>query len=231
MKYLLNERQHEGTARILKGDPQTTQAIVDQLDTKWKFTSGVLSFEEPDIPEERKRELIQDFERVFLAGLEQEQYNSLWVEHRDKDRLELHYLIPRVELQSGKALSVYSHQRDLKKKDLFQTYWNAELGLSSPHEQNSLQGAKPKWSAQRGKIAEEIDALVCDGVSAGTIENRMDVRRLLVEELGLTVTRTTKTSMTVEHEGKKIRLKGLYYGEDFRSAAEAGREAARAARE
>lgn len=71
------------------------------------YTVGVLSFEEIDISNTAKREIMADFEKSLLAGLDQDQYNICWVEHRDKDRLELNFVIPNVELTTGKRLQPY----------------------------------------------------------------------------------------------------------------------------
>ncbi|WP_213085254.1 relaxase/mobilization nuclease domain-containing protein, partial [Neisseria gonorrhoeae] len=38
---------------------------------------------------------------------DKDQYNCLWVEHRDKGRLELNFVIPNIELLSGKRLQPY----------------------------------------------------------------------------------------------------------------------------
>ncbi|WP_434221106.1 hypothetical protein, partial [Klebsiella pneumoniae] len=38
---------------------------------------------------------------------DRDQYACLWVEHRDKGRLELNFVIPNIELQSGKRLQPY----------------------------------------------------------------------------------------------------------------------------
>ncbi|MGK3325838.1 hypothetical protein ACSLPB_29600, partial [Escherichia coli] len=42
-----------------------------------------------------------------LPGLEKNQYSILWVEHQDKGRLELNFVIPNMELQTGKRLQPY----------------------------------------------------------------------------------------------------------------------------
>ncbi|MGU0043982.1 hypothetical protein ACVXHA_22160 [Escherichia coli] len=56
-------------------------------------------------PEDVKR--WRSFERVLMPGLEKNQYSILWVEHQDKGRLELNFVIPNMELQSGKLQPYY----------------------------------------------------------------------------------------------------------------------------
>ncbi|WP_289394746.1 hypothetical protein [Pantoea stewartii] len=54
-----------------------------------KYTSGVLSFSEQDLPPGQREKLMASFERVLMPGLDKDQYSVLWVEHQDKGRLEL----------------------------------------------------------------------------------------------------------------------------------------------
>ena len=108
--YLLNEREQQGTAKVLQGDPNLAREIINNLKFKQKTTVGCLSFEEPNISEDLKHQLIADFENHLLPGLEKEQYNILWVEHRDKGRLELNFVIPKIELTTQKSLNPYYHK-------------------------------------------------------------------------------------------------------------------------
>jgi hypothetical protein len=65
---------------------------------------GVLSFEEANLEEQQKQEIMQSFEETLLAGLDRDQYDITWIEHTDKGRLELNFVIPNVELSTGKRL-------------------------------------------------------------------------------------------------------------------------------
>ena len=86
---------------VLRGDPETTHALIDTLDTKWKFTAGVLSWHPDDkVTPQQEEKVMDDFEKVAFAGLEADQRNILWVRHRHAKHHELHFLIPRVELAS-----------------------------------------------------------------------------------------------------------------------------------
>lgn len=56
---------------VLRGDVNTTRDLIDSLDTKWRFTDGVLSWhtDGPVTPEQERRAM-DDFEQVAFAGLE-----------------------------------------------------------------------------------------------------------------------------------------------------------------
>ena len=73
------------------------------------------------------------FERVLMPGLDKDQYSVLWVEHRDKGRLELNFLIPNTELLTGKRLQPYYDRADRPRIDAWQTIVNGRLGLHDPN--------------------------------------------------------------------------------------------------
>lgn len=51
--------------QVLRGDPVMTRALIDSIERRWKFTSGVLSWH-PDekISEAQEEEVMDAFERV-----------------------------------------------------------------------------------------------------------------------------------------------------------------------
>ncbi|MXD28281.1 hypothetical protein FQZ90_26885, partial [Escherichia coli] len=84
-----------------------TRVIIHAMHFSNKYTLDVMSFAEKELaPGERER-VMTSFERVLMPGLEKDQYSILWVEHQDKGRLELNFVIPNMELQSGKRLQPY----------------------------------------------------------------------------------------------------------------------------
>ncbi|MGE2624571.1 plasmid mobilization relaxase MbeA, partial [Escherichia coli] len=85
-------RNREG-ARVLQGKPEEVRELIDASSYAKKYTSGVLSFAEADLPAGQREKVMDSFERVLMPGLDKDQYSILWVEHRDKGRLELNFLI------------------------------------------------------------------------------------------------------------------------------------------
>jgi hypothetical protein len=73
------------------------------------------------------------FERVLMPGLDKDQYSILWVEHEDKGRLELNFLIPNTELLTGRRLQPYYDRADRPRIDAWQTIVNGRLGLHDPN--------------------------------------------------------------------------------------------------
>ncbi|MCV5277291.1 relaxase/mobilization nuclease domain-containing protein, partial [Escherichia coli] len=68
-----------------------------------------------------------------MPGLEKDQYSILWVEHQDKGRLELNFVIPNMELQSGKRLQPYYDRADRPRINAWQTLVNHHYGLRDPN--------------------------------------------------------------------------------------------------
>ncbi|MFS1178769.1 relaxase/mobilization nuclease domain-containing protein, partial [Enterococcus lactis] len=81
--------------------------------------------------------VMASFERVLMPGLEKNQYSILWVEHQDKGRLELNFVIPNMELQTGKRLQPYYDRADRPRIDAWQTLVNHHYGL---HDRCALSG-------------------------------------------------------------------------------------------
>lgn len=223
--YLLDQKRLEnGTARIIKGDEQNTRDLIMSISKKQKTTFGVLSFEEANIPEAQKYELMAEFEKTFCAGLRKDQYNILWVEHTDKGRLELNCIIPKIELSTGKSFNPYFNGSDFHLADLFQNSCNFKYGFSDPKDPAktaTVSGSKKQIGLF--KDYEELDQKLKLLVSEGSIQDRSELVALLVEN-GIEVTRQGGNYISVKlPESKKARrLNGGIYEKQFTSVDELG---------
>ena len=140
--YLLNERVQQGTAQLLKGDPEETTEIINGLGFSKIFTSGCLSFDSEEskkIDDELKQKLMNDFERSLFGDFDRSRISGYWVEHTDKKnektgepRLELNFVIPKIDLESQKSLNPYYHKADLKRVELWQDLTNLENSFTNP---------------------------------------------------------------------------------------------------
>lgn len=94
---------------VVRGDMAGTRELIDSIERKWTYTHGVLSFALEDAPSEAEQATAMDeFERLAFAGLDREQYDITWVRHQHTEggRVELHFVVPRMDLTSGKALNI-----------------------------------------------------------------------------------------------------------------------------
>ena len=223
--YLLGrDRQREG-ATLDRGDPEAIMAIIDASPYAKKYTSGVLSFSEPDLDRKSKDKIMSDFETMMFPGLDADQYACMWVEHRDKDRLELNFVVPNIELQSGKRLQPWYHKRDLKRVNNWKNITNHTYKLTDPDNplnHRSLVTAR-NLPANRKIAAETITSSLMTVMANGLITNRADVIKTL-SDAGFLVARETKNSISIADPdgGKNLRLKGAIYERDFKFNAETG---------
>jgi mobilization protein len=227
INYLLNERKAAGTARVIKGDENLTRAIIRSITYKQKTCFGVLSFQEKRdfLTEEQKLKIIKDFEYALLGEYMLERTNVLWVEHSDKDgRLELNFLVPKIDLKIGKSFNPYFAKYDQTRIDLIKKIINDEYGLSSPDDPAKEQTIlSSKKNINHYKNLEELDQKLHDLVKQGSIKNRDHVIELLIQS-GIEITRINKKGVTIILPNKKTknRLKGGIYDADFTSTQRLG---------
>lgn len=217
--YLLGKDRERERASVLRGNPDETAAIIDGSAYAKKYTSGCLSFEEHNISEDKKRELMTDFEECLFPNLDKSQYNVLWVEHRDKGRLELNFVIPNIELETGKRLQPFYHKSDLKRVDSWCTIKNIEHGFSDPKDpakRQAVLSSKNLPKTQKEAVA-AINETMLFWVKEGAVKDRQGVVKVL-EAAGFEVARQTKTSISIKDPdgGRNIRLKGAIYEQNFR---------------
>jgi len=219
VQYLLGtDGQREGST-LLRGDPELTIALIDSSKYAKKYTSGVLSFSEGDIPNEHKQQIMDSFERALLPSMDGDQYHCLWVEHQDKGRLELNYVIPNLELTSGKRLQPYYDRADRPRMNAWKDLINEKYGLSDPNDPAKRQALTLPSDLPRA--TQEAQTAITDGLKGmaaqGLISSREDVLSAL-EQGGFVIARETKSSISIENPtgGRNIRLKGALYERDFK---------------
>ena len=213
--YLLNKPDNH--AKTLQGNPRLTQAIADGLAFKNTYTAGCLSFEEEDIPEHQKLEIMTRFENSLLAGLDHDQYNISWVQHTDKGRLELNFVIANVNLETGKRLQPYYDKAHRPLVENFKQVINHEYGLTDPNSPDKKQTLISDNRLPSNK--KEALQLINDGITAqikqGRIKNREDVINCL-EEAGFEIARVTPKNISIKTTGQNLRLKGALYEQSFK---------------
>ncbi len=241
VEYLIRETDSKGVRReplpeVIKGNPNQTIQLIDSLDFKYKFHSGVISFAPEDAPTEaQQKAIIESFEKTAFAGLEADQYDILWVRHShtSNGRVELHFVTPRVELTTGKSMSIappgwqnyYCHWRDK---------WNYENQWSDPTDPARARTYQPGYQALRDAQDKRLELAglpvkkkenyrkvitdyITDNIRLGKIKNRDDIINTL-QKADLEITRTGSNYLTVTSNqiGQRIRLKGGIYDASWR---------------
>ncbi|MFP6104412.1 relaxase/mobilization nuclease domain-containing protein [Helicobacter pylori] len=221
VNYLLNERVKQGTAKVLKGDANLTKSLLLSLTQKHKACVGCLSFEESNIDESLKYELMESFENALLTQEMQGRYNILWVEHTDKGRLELNFVIPKIDLEKQKAFNPYYHKVDLKRIDTWQNVVNLKYTFTNPKDLKKQQisnyhNTKTPQGKAIFKNYKELDNYLYNAVTQGLLNSRAEIIELL-QASNYEITRQGKDYISVKlpNQQKAKRLKGIIYDERF----------------
>lgn len=225
-EYLLNERVENGTAKLLKGDPDQVTEIINSLGYSKIFTSGCLSFDADEskrVDDNLKQKLMSDFERALFGDFDKSRVSRYWVEHSDKDRLELNFVFANVDLLTGKNLPVYYHANDQYRINDFKDLANLTYDLSDPNapERKQITIIDNNQSQSRKDIKTDIHNLLTQKFIMGDINCRDDVVATLVE-CGFEITRVAPKSLSIKHPNddkpQPIRLKGAFYEQQFQSS-------------
>lgn len=113
VNYMTKLKDHDGSIRtvapeLLFGDSSTTIDLINMIDRKHKFISGLISFREEEKPTKNQMlDIVEDFRKSFLPGLEVDSFNDLWVIHNDKKNVEMHFIFLREEIKTGKSLNIF----------------------------------------------------------------------------------------------------------------------------
>lgn len=232
LDYLLGEDREREHAQVLSGDVELTAQLIDSSPFAKKYTSGCLSFYEHDLSDQDKQKIMQNFEECLFPGLDKDQYQILWVQHQDKvnkdtgqTRLELNFVIPNVELSTGKRLQPFYAPVDLDRVDLFKQITNTEHSLYDPDDPEHRQLFLNKKNLPKDikDFKEQLHQRVYRAVSNGEVADRQELVQWL-ELNQINVTRQVKNSISIEnpYEGAKrpIRLEGEIYEQGFRATDE-----------
>lgn len=223
--YLLGKDGDRPDAEILRGDVEQQKLLIDSLEFKRQYTSGCLSFEEaPDhLTLKQKNEIMDSFEETITAGLEVDRVSFAWIEHRDKGRLELNFVIANVDLEHGRLFQPYIHSQDKTRINAWKDIQNIEYDLSDPNDpiRKRLMAQRdnlPRATKEaREAITEGLESMVANGL----ITNRHEVIQTL-QEGGFEIARETDKAISIKNPsgGRNIRLTGGLYERDFKFSPE-----------
>ena len=232
LDYLLGEDREREHAQVLSGDVELTAQLIDSSPFAKKYTSGCLSFYEHDLSDQDKQQIIQNFEQCLFPGLDQDQYQILWVQHQDKvnqetgeTRLELNFVIPNIELSTGKRLQPFYAPVDLDRIDLFKQITNTQHRLYNPDDPEHQQLFLNKKNLPKDikDFKEQLHQRIYRAVVNGEIVDRQELV-LWLESNQLKVTRQVNKSISIENpyeDAKRpIRLEGEMYEQSFRATGE-----------
>lgn len=219
--YLLNQRVNNNTAKLLKGNRELAESLEKLSTAKTKYFSGVLSFAEREkrFTEEEKMEIIEAFEKTFCPDdYLRERLNFTWIQHTDKKRLELNFVVNSTfrndpdKLLKDKKEFYHWHKPQIKRFDAFRDFIDAKYGLASVHDNGSQHiFTAPDYQI---KSRDDVETLVEMVLRANMKSNSklIESRSELIagmKKFHMNVSREVKGSISVLPEGSKkpIRIK------------------------
>jgi len=240
INYLLSEKNHTGANRsfkpkVLEGNANITTQIINTISRDWKYVSGVIAFRDNEKPtQEQMLNVIDKFKQTFLAGLSANQFNALFVLHRDKGNDEIHFVVPMIELTTGKRLNIHPPgQKNQNFYRLFSSVLNQELGFAQIVP-NNLKIALPSHKLKSSEFKDDqrknilLEKEVKKAIVSGKIENRTQLCKFLDEELGVSIHRQGKDYISIRLPGdqKSRRLRGPMFEENanYRDMLETSRK-------
>lgn len=237
--YLLDKLDHLGNVRagveVLRGDATTFNAVCDASPHLWKYTSGVIAWSKDDAPtDEQIQEVLNDFEKHAFSGLNLSQYHLFAVLHTDDDGSKhIHVLAPRLDIQSGKSLNIAPPGHE-KHFDSLRDFLNTKYQWSRPDDLLLMRTTQEpnhiaKLNAQAKKILNEqdftnltksqfckiIDNYVKTLLKTQTVKNRAEIVSCIEQLEGVASVRAQQTVTVTLNNGKKHRLPGDFYHEQF----------------
>lgn len=223
VNYLLGDKDHTGKIRsvkpeVISGDPELTVDLINMVERKYKYTSGVLSFRTEENPTDKEiKEIISAFRKSFMPGLNEDNFNDLWVAHRDKGNLELHFIVVAEEFKSGKQLNISPPGK--RKTEHFNSFvkvvnqhygWNQVI--ADPLKV-ALSAFDLKVNDKEAKTSKVIKNYISEKLHTNILNGKIGDRNQLIKFLKqhkIEITRVGKDYLSIKmpNELKARRLKG-----------------------
>ena len=237
IQYLVAEKDAKGQDRavveILDGDATWMSLIGDQLNTKYKYTSAVISWEKDDHPTQMQvQETLDEFYLSAFSGLETHRKASYAVLHHEPDGCKhLHVLMLRSDLSTGLAYNPAPPGHEYHFNCL-RNYLNHKYDWADPEDPQRKQFYKQsridpyvylREAVVRGSVSDykvELKRFIDYQFSRGEIQQHTDVCNTLKKFGSIRVVpahngRPSYISLKSAHFAKEIRLKGALFEEEF----------------
>lgn len=218
INYLLGVDFKRKDASIITGSPILTCNIIDSLKFKKRYLSGCLAFTEKDLEHNLQLEIINLFMDVVRGNLLPHQINFLWVKHKDKQNLELNFVIPCVDLVTLRSIDLFLPDFDRDFCHKFCDYINAKYNLNSPNDPiNNGVIYFGRYDSDRDiEVKKYLHIEIGKNIVNGRIASREELIKFL-ENFQLIFEKAYKKSLVFKsHDDNKLLfLRGPVYSENF----------------
>lgn len=215
------------TARIVRGSPELVKSVIDQIPPgrKQRFTAGVIS-DLSRLDRCHDDGLLAEFQLMLLAG--RPESSMLWcaIEHTDKDKRELHFVIVLLDLLFGKFENPYIDRIDRHGFAAWVEQFALRHDLEIPSEKLRVKPPFEHCTLRKvdTEFLEEVWHQVSGWVQGEEVTCRNDLERKLAEEGHQVRFYSRKKPRPLEQpriigpDGNELPLRGsTYYRIDFGS--------------
>ena len=221
LKYILEN----DTARVVRGNPEITQWVIDQTPSglRQRFVSGVVN-DLASLDGNHDDVLLDELEGMFLARKPASAMPWCVIEHTDKGKREFHFVIPKFDLLFGKSFYPYVDHIDRHAFQAWVEHFALRYNLEFPNENLRV---RPAFEHMRNlrkcdrEFLEKIWNQVHLWVKFGNVACRTDLERRLIKE-GYKVRFSKHAGGPLQQpvilgpDGKSLRLSNsIYYNPDF----------------
>ena len=205
--YLLKKREAEEVI-VRRGQPVFFADLVDSLEYTNPYSSAVIAFAPEDRPtEEQIEEVIEKFQQTAWAGLEDDDFCILAVEHRRKDGkgTHLHFLIANYHIGRKKHYNPAPPGWQ-KRYDLLRDYFNLKYGWARPDDEKRARKVQPGYLAFPGVAAEKRQVLAWAEAMA---EMGLGVREIaeIAQASGAEIVRSGNDYVTLAWGKQRVRVR------------------------
>lgn len=216
---------------VIEGDPKLMIVMIDAVPSKYKYTSGVLSFTAEDTLklkavglDEAVQDITARLKEMLFAGISEEHQHILIVAQTHLDRLELHYVTPRWNYEVDRAFNpAPPGKAKFDQMDALTDLVNVKYGLDDPRDPMRARVTKdPQWIPKETQpLRDQLNSFFTELVADGVVNNRDELIKF-AKNAGFEITRTGSDYISVKAPGsdKAVRLRGEIYNERFTSSAE-----------
>lgn len=216
--YLLGRERDRVGASVLFGNEDLTLGVIEGSKLKNKHGCGCISITGKGFDPEFIHTIIKSFQLALGVGLLENQVNWLWVLHTDKENTELNFVVPFIDLLTGKNLVLFNKKTDHYLISSFRDFFDAEFNLNSPLDPINVKSLRLSKGLTKEKKASQISFHSCveEGIKDSVIKNRKDLA-IFFSINSFNIVSVNKKSIIVEDQetGEFYSFKGLIYEEDF----------------
>ncbi len=240
-KYVKLSKEERSKITLLSGNTKLGDSIIKSSSYKENSTTLVLSFK-GKVSDDKAKAVNEEFKKLFMSGFDEREYHYEAVLHQDTSNTHIHIRIPTKNLLTDTQLRLYYHDKHKNFINAIRDYLIIKHELPQPtqehkqvfsvqskkerliQEQRAKEGRKSfDFSKKKGR--DEAKNYIANYISeiheSGFIKDFDDLKEVVkwlkldIVKIGKDITGDFNYFTVQDSTGKKIRLTGEIYNEQF----------------